>query len=177
MKKLIIGSLISVITMLLLISCETDYQGTEPDNQPVTIGFYETSDTISNQTTRVRWYANDPDGYNLKFKYLVSSNLDLNNTSCLDSSNLSDDEVWFETDESFADVAFPFVGQGAYIDTIFLDSILISLDSLGLPDTTYIDTVFRERLDSKIFLYAVDQKGIATGVISKQFSRENRKPN
>ena len=178
MKKLIIVSLITVITMILLVSCETDYSGEEPENQLVTIGFYQTTDTISNKSTRVSWYANDPDGYILRFKYLVSSNLDLDNESCLDPNNLSDDEEWIETDIQYANVSFPFIGTGSYIDSTNLDTMIINLDSLGIPvDTVFIDTtLYRERLDSKFFLYAIDETNDSTTVISKSFTRENRKP-
>ncbi len=171
MKKLIIVLVFSVMTMILLVSCETDYNGSEPENQLVTIGFYQTTDTISNQTTRVSWYANDPDGYNLRFKYLVSSNPELNNSNCLDPAQLSDDEVWLETDVQYADVSFPFVGNNSYVS---IDTMIINYDSLGVPiDTNHI---FVERLDSRFFLYAIDEKGDSTDVKNKHFTRENRKP-
>jgi len=176
MKKLIIVSLMTVITMILLVSCETEYDGPDPVNQSVTIGFYQTTDTISNQTTRVSWYANDPDGYNLRFKYLVTSDLTLDNNTCL-TAQLSDDEQWLETDVQFADVSFPFIGD-SYFHVTDLDTMIINLDSLGIPiDTVFIDTtIFVERLDSKFFLYALDENNDSTSVVSKRFTRENRKP-
>jgi len=150
--------IVPFLTLLVMMGCQTDYDGQIIPNQEPNLAFNTYSDTamyLTKRKVRVGWHCNDVDGMKTKFYYAVSASRKVNTNNVLDSIPA---ELWRSTDKSYADIAFPFDGDStrSYLNPI---------------DSTYIKYVW-----SRVYLYAVDEDGNRTSVISRDFWRTNNKP-
>jgi len=146
------------LTLLVLMGCQTDFDGQIKPNQNPDLAFntYNADQMyLTKRKIRVGWHCNDQDGMKTKFYYAVSANMNVNGTNALDSIPVS---KWKTTDKSYADIAFPYDGDST---RSFLNPV----------DSTYIKYVL-----SRVYLYAVDEDGNKTSVISREFWRTNTKP-
>jgi len=150
--------IVPFLTLLVMMGCQTDYEGQIIPNQKPNLAFNTYSDTamyLTKRKIRVGWHCNDQDGMKTNFYYAVSANMNVNSSNVLDSLPAT---AWKTTDKSYADIAFPYNGDStrSYLNPI---------------DSTFIKYVL-----SRVYLYAVDEDGNKTGVISREFWRTNNKP-
>lgn len=151
--------IVPFITLLVIMGCQTDYNGNVIPNQSPDIAFNTYSDTamyLTKKKVRIGWHCNDQDGLTTKFFYAVSSKMSINASNALDSIPAS---KWIMTSKSYADIAFPFDGD--------------SIKTYANPDTTKPDIKY---VFSRVYVYAVDEDGNKTGMISRGFWRTNTKP-
>ena len=150
-------------TLLILVSCSSDYDGTEPAAQNPTIIITESGTTFVNSFVRVDWIGVIGTETDMDYYYCVTTDTAITAQTAL--SSLSSDK-WLTTKNNYADVSFPMVAFNS--DVVFYhDSVYVD------PESNQIEVKIAF---SKIFVYAQNSVGTRSPVNGKMYSRINKKP-
>lgn len=148
--------------LVVLVSCQTDYSGTEKQNQAPQIDFSSYDSTklyLTKKKIRVSWYANDIDGTRMTYYYVVTPDSTVTGENLLTHFPYGS-SAWKSTTNSYAEVSFLVDGQ--------------NLKEIGFenPDTHVITKYVR----SKIFIYGMDENSNKTRIITRAYWRTNTRP-
>lgn len=155
--------IVLISAVFVLISCSTDYKGTEPEGSLPEINLNDSSETYVNSFVRVEWSAeigNEPD---LRYYYTYTTDTTVTAENALDSI---ESDRWILTRDNFADISFPVVAYNC--DEIFYK------DSVH-QDTSGTDTVLRYAY-SKFFVLGMNSAGTVSPVAEKLYLRTNNAP-
>lgn len=157
-----IFKLLMFTMLVVLVSCQTDYSGTEKMNQAPQIDFSSYDSTklyLTKKKTRISWYANDVDGTKMTYYYVVTPDSTITGENLLIHFPYGSSS-WKSTTNSFADVSFLVDGQN------------LKEVNFENPDNHVITKYVR----SKIFIYGLDENSNKTRIITRTYWRTNTRP-
>jgi hypothetical protein len=153
----------AIISVLLIISCSTDYEGSAPENASPSISISDAGMNVVSSFTRVGWFGIVGNETDMTYHYCVTTDTSITAQTALSSLSA---ERWISTKKLYADISFPMAAFNSdkmnYIDSVYT-----------APDSTVIK--LRAGL-SKIFVYAENSAGTRSPVAGKLFMRMNKKP-
>jgi len=155
--------LVIFAVLTLIVSCQTDYSGTETVNKAPVLEFSSYDSTklyLTKKKTRVSWYANDMDGVKMTYYYVVTPDSTVNSSNLLDRYPFGS-SFWKTTTNSYADVSF-------LVDGSNLKKIYFADPDPNNPPVEYTR--------SKIFIYSQDENGNRSKVIHREYWRTNTRP-
>ncbi|MBN1968157.1 MAG: hypothetical protein JXR48_15170 [Candidatus Delongbacteria bacterium] len=180
MKRLL---LLIIIVGAVFYSCSTDYEGSVTANEAPSISFADTGDSIfiTNKLTQVYWYGNDIDDREVKYYYIVTTDMDTVNLKASNKDYIFNEHPylkksagnWKSTKSLGAKVSFP---TNALNSDTHVEKFHTKIDTIITAEDTTAVELQQKIVVSRIFVYAEDSANNQSQIIERTYGRTNYLP-
>ncbi|MCG2761410.1 MAG: hypothetical protein L6407_09385 [Candidatus Delongbacteria bacterium] len=150
-------------SILIFISCSTDYDGNEPAAENPTLSISGEGVSFVNSPVRVEWFGEIGTETDMDYYYCVTTDTTITAQTALTTLT---GEKWITTKNNYADISFPMVAYNGTV-VFYKDSIYQDLEGNEIS----VKIAF-----SKIFVFAQNSIGTRSPVNERLYSRINQKP-